>query len=53
MLTRGSAPNQRQLARVNQLTQLLLHGNEHYGNLVTYMRMKGIVPPSSTPATQQ
>jgi hypothetical protein len=20
---------------------------EHYGNLVTYMRMKGIVPPSS------
>ena len=23
------------------------HLNEHYGNLVTYMRMKGIVPPSS------
>jgi uncharacterized damage-inducible protein DinB len=23
------------------------HGNEHYGNLVTYMRMNGIVPPSS------
>jgi uncharacterized damage-inducible protein DinB len=23
------------------------HGFEHYGNLVTYMRMKGIVPPSS------
>jgi hypothetical protein len=22
---------------------------EHYGNLVTYMRLKGIVPPSSTP----
>ena len=53
MLTRGSAPNQRQLARVNQLTQLIVHGNEHYGNLVTYMRMKGIVPPSSTPTTQQ
>jgi uncharacterized damage-inducible protein DinB len=53
MLTRGSAPNQRQLARVNQLTQLIVHGNEHYGNLVTYMRMKAIVPPSSTPTTQQ
>ncbi len=23
------------------------HNSEHYGNLVTYMRMKGIVPPSS------
>lgn len=23
------------------------HSNEHYGNLVTYMRLKGIVPPSS------
>ncbi len=23
------------------------HINEHYGNLVTYMRIKGIVPPSS------
>jgi uncharacterized damage-inducible protein DinB len=53
MLTRGSAPNQRQLARVNQLTQLIVHGNEHYGNLVTYMRMKGVVPPSSTPTIQQ
>jgi len=25
------------------------HTNEHYGNLVTYMRLKGIVPPSSEP----
>ena len=25
------------------------HLNEHYGNLVTYMRMKGVVPPSSRP----
>ncbi len=23
------------------------HDNEHYGNLVTYLRMKGLVPPSS------
>ena len=25
------------------------HNMEHYGNLVTYMRIKGIVPPSSEP----
>jgi uncharacterized damage-inducible protein DinB len=25
------------------------HTNEHYGNLVTYMRLKGIVPPTSEP----
>jgi uncharacterized damage-inducible protein DinB len=27
------------------------HNMEHYGNLVTYMRLNGIVPPSSTPRT--
>ena len=26
-----------------------LHTTEHYGNLVTYMRMKNVVPPSSEP----
>ncbi|OFW47422.1 MAG: hypothetical protein A3J29_22410 [Acidobacteria bacterium RIFCSPLOWO2_12_FULL_67_14b] len=26
------------------------HDYEHYGNLVTYMRLKGIIPPSSEPA---
>jgi uncharacterized damage-inducible protein DinB len=26
-----------------------VHGNEHYGNIVTYMRMLGMVPPSSQP----
>ena len=25
------------------------HNAEHYGNVVTYMRMKGMVPPSSRP----
>jgi uncharacterized damage-inducible protein DinB len=25
------------------------HTNEHYGNLVTYMRIRGLVPPSSEP----
>jgi uncharacterized damage-inducible protein DinB len=27
----------------------IAHGFEHYGNLVTYMRIKGVVPPSSEP----
>jgi uncharacterized damage-inducible protein DinB len=27
------------------------HNMEHYGNLVTYMRLKNIVPPSSAPRT--
>ncbi len=26
------------------------HDSEHYGNLVTYLRLKGVVPPSSAPA---
>ena len=25
----------------------IAHDNEHYGNMVTYMRIKGMVPPSS------
>jgi uncharacterized damage-inducible protein DinB len=27
-----------------------VHNGEHYGNLVTYLRMKGMVPPSSQPS---
>lgn len=27
-----------------------LHNALHYGNLVTYLRMKNIVPPSSDPS---
>lgn len=27
-----------------------VHDGEHYGNIVTYMRMMGMVPPSSQPA---
>jgi len=28
------------------------HGFEHYGNMVTYMRIKGLVPPSSEPRSE-
>jgi uncharacterized damage-inducible protein DinB len=34
-------------ARGNALVANLAHNNEHYGNLVTYLRAKGLVPPSS------
>ena len=36
-------------ARGNTLISNIAHNNEHYGNLVTYLRAKGIVPPSSEP----
>jgi uncharacterized damage-inducible protein DinB len=36
-----------QVARANPLISNLGHNWEHYGNLVTYLRAKGIVPPSS------
>jgi uncharacterized damage-inducible protein DinB len=35
--------------RLGALTVNNMHNMEHYGNLVTYMRMKNIVPPSSEP----
>jgi len=35
--------------RISRLISNLAHNNEHYGNLVTYMRIKSIVPPSSEP----
>jgi uncharacterized damage-inducible protein DinB len=34
-------------ARARALLGNIGHLNEHYGNLVTYFRMKGLVPPSS------
>jgi len=40
-------PRPRSVLTVNQM-----HNLEHYGNLVTYMRMKNIVPPTSEPKSQ-
>lgn len=39
----------RSLPKIDVLTANALHGVEHYGNLVVYLRMKNIVPPSSEP----
>ena len=39
----------RQQTRLYVLLMNATHDNEHYGNVVTYLRMNGIVPPSSRP----
>lgn len=38
-----------EMPRLGVLTTNKIHMIEHYGNLVTYMRMKGLVPPTSDP----
>jgi uncharacterized damage-inducible protein DinB len=35
--------------RLTAMYMLCFHGYEHYGNMVTYMRLKGLVPPTSEP----
>ena len=39
-----------EMSRMGALLIDVTHNWEHYGNLVTYLRMKGHVPPSSKPA---
>jgi uncharacterized damage-inducible protein DinB len=36
-----------QVSRATSLIGQIGHDSEHYGNLVTYFRLKGLVPPSS------
>jgi uncharacterized damage-inducible protein DinB len=38
---------QNEIPRVSPLISNISHVNEHYGNIVTYFRLKGIVPPST------
>jgi uncharacterized damage-inducible protein DinB len=35
--------------KLSALSGTTTHNMEHYGNLVTYLRIKGLVPPSSEP----
>jgi hypothetical protein len=37
-------------ARIAALTMVLGHDNEQYGYMAVYLRLKGIVPPSSNAA---
>jgi len=39
----------RDIPKTSPLLLLIAHSQEHYGNLATYLRLKGIVPPSSEP----
>lgn len=41
--------NINQAPRVHFLAYNVSHANEHYGNIVTYLRLKGRMPPSSQP----
>ena len=43
------APNRRDTPFGSMLMNVT-HDSEHYGNIVTYLRLKGIVPPSSAPS---
>jgi uncharacterized damage-inducible protein DinB len=38
--------------RLGVLTANNMHSAEHYGNLVVYLRLKGIVPPTSEPGSR-
>jgi uncharacterized damage-inducible protein DinB len=51
LLTRPG-PGNKQASRGSVLVFNTTHNNEHYGNLVVYLRLKGHVPPSSA-RTQQ
>ena len=45
----GGTPTTRGLVLMFNTT----HNNEHYGNLIVYLRLKGIVPPSTARAQAQ
>ena len=46
-LTEMVKSGQRDVGAGYPLTFNIAHNFEHYGNIVTYMRLKGLVPPSS------
>ena len=46
-LTEMVKSGQREVGAGYPLTFNVAHNFEHYGNIVTYMRLKGLVPPSS------
>lgn len=40
-------------SKISALALNAVHDGEHYGNIVTYMRMQGKIPPSSKPAPKK
>jgi hypothetical protein len=58
MLTDGNAvemvkQGQNSVARAAVLANLVAHSNEVYGTGISYLRMKGLVPPSTERATRK
>ncbi|NOT08924.1 MAG: DinB family protein [Gemmatimonadales bacterium] len=46
-ITSGPASRQLQSTRGTSAMFAIAHSNEHYGNLVTYLRANGLVPPAA------
>jgi uncharacterized damage-inducible protein DinB len=44
-----TTPNWPKESPLSVLILNIAHDNEHYGNVVTYLRLRGMVPPSSQP----
>jgi hypothetical protein len=38
-----------EVTRIALITETLLHAFDHYGQMVEYLRMNGVVPPASRP----
>ena len=49
----GQKPAPAPPIKARLLISMISHTNEHYGNLVTYMRLKGLVPPSTARSQKQ
>jgi uncharacterized damage-inducible protein DinB len=47
--TTARIPDWGERAPLSILVLNISHDSEHYGNIVTYLRLKGFVPPSSQP----
>jgi uncharacterized damage-inducible protein DinB len=53
MVKMGQGEKATQAMRGRPLIGNISHDNEHYGNIVTYLRIKGIVPPSTERAQRR
>jgi hypothetical protein len=45
----AAAPSSRQTTRLQLAVDAVAHSSNHYGQMVEYLRMNGIVPPASRP----
>jgi hypothetical protein len=43
----AAAPSDRQRTRLQLAVDAVAHSYDHYGQIVEYLRMNGIVPPAS------